>query len=208
MTNLVEEKRDVKNFNKIKIRSIANVEITQAEDESVLIEALPSSINKIKTEVEDKTLVIGYTWFGYLWPRKMNVYLKVKHLNGLYAHGAAEVKTGSIKTDKLELRLSGAGKIIMTLESKEIDASISGAGSLFLSGSTDRETLKISGAGEYNAEGFKAQEVKITISGAGSARVNAEQKLDIRISGAGNVYYSGNPQISQNISGAGKIYQI
>ena len=208
MSDLVEEKRDVKDFNKIRIRSIANVEISQADYESITIEAHPSSIDKIKTEVEDGTLTIGYTWQGYIWPRKLNAYLKVKSLSGLYAHGATEIKSTAIKTDKLEFQLSGTGRIILNLVTKELDASISGAGSLFLTGSADKESIKISGAGEYSAEGFKAQEARIRISGAGSARVNVEQKLEVQISGAGNVYYSGNPQISQNISGAGKIYQI
>ena len=208
MSDLIKEKRDVKNFTSIKIRTIANVEISQSDEESVIIEALPSSINKIKTELNDETLVVGYTWLGYLWPRKINVYIKVKKLNGIYLYGAGEVKSELIKTDKIKLQISGAGNIIMTIESKEMDAKIFGAGSLVLSGSTDQESIRISGAGDLNAEEFKAREARITISGAGSARINVEQKLDVRISGAGDVYYRGNPQITQRISGAGKINQI
>jgi hypothetical protein len=49
MSDLIKEKRDVKNFTSIKIRAIANVEISQSDKESVIIEALPSSINKIMT---------------------------------------------------------------------------------------------------------------------------------------------------------------
>ena len=48
MSNLIKEKRDVKNFTSIKIRAIANVEISQSDKKSVIIEALPSSINKWK----------------------------------------------------------------------------------------------------------------------------------------------------------------
>jgi hypothetical protein len=208
MSDPIKEKRDVKNFTSIKIRTIANVEISQSDEESVIIEALPSSINKIKTELDDETLTVGYTWLGYLWPRKINVYIKVKKLNGIYTYGAGEIKSDLIKTDKIKLQISGAGKIIITLESKEMDAKISGAGSLLLSGSTDKESIRISGAGDLNAEEFKANEARITISGAGSARINVEKQFDVRISGAGDVYYRGNPQITQNISGAGKIYQI
>lgn len=208
MSDLIKEKRDVKNFTRIKIKTIANVEISQSNEESIIIEALPSSINKIKTELDDETLVVGYTWLGYLWPRKINVYIKVKKLNGIYTYGAGEIKSELIRTDKIELQISGAGKIIMTLESKEMDAKILGAGSLFISGSTDQESIIISGAGDLNAEEFKTREARITIRGAGSARINVEQKLDVRISGAGDIYYRGNPQITQSISGAGKIHQI
>lgn len=49
MSGLIKEKRDVKNFTGIKIRAIANVEISQSDEESIIIEALPASINKIKT---------------------------------------------------------------------------------------------------------------------------------------------------------------
>ena len=208
MNDLIKEKRDVKNFTSIKIRAIANVEISQSDEESVTIEALPSSINKIKTELDHETLTVGYTWLGYLWPRKINAYIKVKKLNGIYTYGAGEIKSELIKTDKIRLQISGAGKIIMVLESKEMDAKIFGAGSIILSGSTDQESVRISGAGDLNAEEFKASEASIVISGAGNARINVEKQLDVRISGAGDVHYRGNPQITQHISGAGKIYQI
>jgi hypothetical protein len=208
MSDLIKEKRDVKNFTRIKIKSIANVEISQSDEESVIIEALPSSVNKIKTELDGETLVIDYTWVGYLWPRKINAYIKIKNLDGVIVYGAGEIKSGLIRSDKINLQISGAGKIVMTLESKEIDVKIFGAGSLLLSGSTDQETVRISGAGDLSAEEFKAREARITISGAGSAWIDVEQKLDVRISGAGNVYYKGNPQITQDISGAGKINKI
>ena len=147
MSGLIKEKRDVKNFTSIKIRAIANVEISQSDEESVIIEALPSSINKIKTESDDETLEIGYTLLGHLWPRKINAYIKVKTLKGIYVYGAGIVKSELIKTDKIKLQISGAGNIIMTIESKEMDAKIFGAGSLVLSGSTDQESIRISGAG-------------------------------------------------------------
>ncbi|MBM3708699.1 MAG: DUF2807 domain-containing protein [Actinobacteria bacterium] len=208
MSKLVKEKRDIKNFTNLIIRCIANLEISQSDEESVMIEALPSSINKIKTEIDNEKLTVGYTWLGYLWPRKINLYIKLKKLKGIYAYGAADIKSEGIKTDKIKLQISGAGKIVMALESKEMVARIYGAGTLLLTGYTDQESVRINGAGDLNAEGFKAREASIIITGAGSAKVDAEQALDIRISGAGEVYYKGNPQINQHISGAGKVYKI
>lgn len=208
MSDLIKEKRDIKNFTSIKIKAIAKVEISQSDEESVIIEALPISINKIKTELNDETLDIGYTFLGQLWPRKINAYIKVKTLKGIYVYGAALVKSEMIKTEKIKLQINGASKITMALKSKEVDAKIYGAGSLFLSGSTDSESVKISGAGDLNAEGFKAREARIRISGAGSANINVEKELDIRISGAGAVNYRGKPQVTQHIRGAGKITKI
>ena len=208
MSDLAKEKRDVKNFSKIRIRCFAHIEIEQDEEESLVIEAIPSSLTKIKTELYDDTLLFGYTWHAYLWPRRFNAYLRVKNLQGIYFEGAGDVNSELVKTERMEIRISGAGKVKLKLESKEMDVTIYGSGSIWLSGKTEKESIKIFGSGSLFAEDFKSQDCAISISGSGSTKVSAEKKLNIKISGSGSTGYVGNHEITQNIMGAGRIYRI
>ena len=56
------------------------------------------------------------------------------------------------------------------------------------------------------ARGLQARIVEISITGAGSAVVNASNTLRVAITGAGDVTYFGNPKtVERHISGAGSI---
>ncbi len=207
MSDLIKEKRSVGPFSKIRIRSFAHIEIVQADEESVVIEALPVSQNLIKAEVAGDILLLSYKWQAYLWPRRFNAYLKVKNLEGIYFEGAGDVKTELINADKIQISISGSGKVDAKFEISDLDASIAGSGSILIAGKTEKESIRISGSGSFNAEGFKAAECTINISGSGSVKVDVEKKLDVMVSGAGSVAYKGNPQINQQIMGSGKVYQ-
>ena len=56
------------------------------------------------------------------------------------------------------------------------------------------------------AGGLKAENVRITVSGAGDAEVYASKSLHAVISGAGDVVYDGNPaDVQREISGWGEV---
>jgi len=208
MSELVKENRILGPFSKIRVRSFAHIELSQGETESVVIEALASSQNLIKTEVQGDTLVLSYTWQAYLWPRKFNAYIKVKNLEGIYFEGAGDLKAEPIKAQNVQIRISGSGKVEAELEANDVDIMISGAGSVMLVGSTQKQGIHISGAGSVNAEGFKSMECDVNISGSGSAKVNAATKLDVVVSGSGSVAYTGSPQVNQQIMGIGRVYSL
>ena len=208
MSDLVRESRSLDPFSKIRIRSFAHIELSQGDEQSVVIEALPSSQHFIKSEVQDNKLLLSYIWQAYLWPRKFNAYIKVKDFEGIYFEGAGSVKTELLKAQNVEIRISGSGKVEAVLETSDLDAMISGAGSITLSGSTDKESINISGSGNFSAEEFKASKCNINISGSGSAKVNVEKKIDVVVSGSGRVAYTGKPEVSQQIMGMGRVYSL
>ncbi len=72
-------------------------------------------------------------------------------------------------------------------------------------GEADEQEIDISGSGDYRAEGLDSKLVKIGVSGAGSAIVNASEELDANVSGAGSVEYVGDPTVEQDVSGAGRV---
>ncbi|OGZ34663.1 MAG: hypothetical protein A2174_02535 [Candidatus Portnoybacteria bacterium RBG_13_41_18] len=224
--NIAAEDRAVADFDKISLNGYGNLIITQSPIESqsgstgqststeaLRIEAEDNIMPKIRTRVEDKTLKIDYDWQTWPWfnfkPQKpINFYVTVKTLNKIALSGAGNLKSEGIKSDNLEIIISGAGKADLSVEAQNLNAEISGAGEFLLAGKTDAQKIELSGAAKYDGRNLESKEADVEISGAGQATLKVSEKLNAQISGAGRVDYIGNPQVTQKISGAGKINKL
>ena len=82
----------------------------------------------------------------------------------------------------------------------------SGASRVTLSGKVNRLLASLTGASKLHATELTAEDVELSVTGAGKADVFASNLLRAAITGAGNVSYSGNPKsVEKKITGAGKI---
>lgn len=181
------ESRNVSGFNEVELNGIGNRSIQQTGTESLTVEAEEDVISKLRTEVEDKRLIIGpkpNTSIQTTEP--INYKLTVKSLNALKLSGSGKIDAEDISTDKLAVTLSGAGNVKA-------------------SGSTNRQDIDISGSGRYQAGDLESKEVKIDVSGSGSAIVNVNDELDAEVSGSGSIEYIGDPIVKQDVSGAGGV---
>jgi hypothetical protein len=108
--------------------------------------------------------------------------------------------------DVKAVRISGkANGSIKGFDNHQLDLRLSGAGRIIASGKTNYLTLNLSGAGQADLQKVDAANVEIDVSGAGSVEVGSPTRLDVDISGAGSVLYSGSPELSEDISGAGTV---
>jgi N-acetylmuramic acid 6-phosphate (MurNAc-6-P) etherase len=82
----------------------------------------------------------------------------------------------------------------------------SGATRVTLAGKVNRLLASLTGASKLRAAELTADDVELSVTGAGKADVFASNLLRAAITGAGNVSYSGNPKsVQKKITGAGKI---
>jgi hypothetical protein len=217
--NLVTEFREVSDFDRVFLRDYGELVITQGEQESLTIEAHPDVIPKIKTEVREGKLVIkiGGTWMDKLGhalstslTRQWIKYnLTVKKLTGLEIAGAVRVNASDIQTDRLALKLSGAGHVkIKALSAEVLEVDSPGAGAINISGKVREQRIAMSGAGSYKAPKLESQHASVDIRGAGQATVWAAEDLDVTISGLGSVEYYGTPTLKKSVSGLGTVTSL
>ena len=82
----------------------------------------------------------------------------------------------------------------------------SGAANVTLAGKVDRLLASLTGASKLKAADLSANDVELSVTGAGKADVTASNLLRASITGAGKVSYGGQPKsVERQISGAGKI---
>jgi hypothetical protein len=208
----VKETRTVGPFSAISLSISADVLLAQGSVQKVEIEGDKSSLEKIETVVTDNTLKIRTKDGFHGNTGKVTVHITVPEVSALSIAGSGDISAGAaIRTDELDLNVSGSGSIRLSeLSAREVSATITGSGDINISAGKAESELEviITGSGSFSATGFSAQEVDVKITGSGSAKVWAVKELETNITGSGNVEYKGTPQVDANSTGSGKTRSI
>lgn len=183
---LKSERRDVSGFSKIDAGGAVNLEIAAQRDFNVSIEADDNLLEQIKTEVDGDTLKI-YTKGNISTKNSVKVTISMPEVKALNVSGASTAAVSNVETNSLNLIASGASRIKISGEIKNLE-------------------LEASGASTINAEELKVEDVAAEASGASSVTVAPTGELKADASGASSVYYTGAlKNIVQNSSGASSI---
>jgi len=203
--NTIKEERDVKDFSEIRVGDAFKVILTQGSEEKLVIEADDNLMKYITARVSGSTLVID-TRERIEHSSMLVAHITFKDLKYMDLSGACElINRDTISLQELRIEGSGASQLDMTMNLEKLILDLSGASEIDLAGSASNFDANLSGAADLTADDFMAENVRIDISGAGTARVYATVELDARVSGAASVRYKGNPKVTQDVSGAGSV---
>ena len=109
-----------------------------------------------------------------------------------------------MKTDQLEMKMSGSGKIIVADATYNLEAVLSGSGRIELNGLASNFEAVISGLGSIKAKKLKTELGKFTVSGSSRIKANISDRLEARISDSGSIGYQGgcSTQVHSKVSGS------
>ena len=108
-------------------------------------------------------------------------------LIGFDLSGASRGTVTGVKTDGLKLEVSGASRINISGEVRDLNADLSGASHL-------------------EAENLKTEKTNVEASGASKATVFVIDSLNADASGASRIIYAGNPrEVKKDASGASSV---
>lgn len=187
--NVKTETREVSGFTGVKLQAIGDMTITVGEDESLVIAAEDNILEKITSKVSGGVLEVGFDGGFNIVPTKSIRYtITVPSLDKLEIEGAGSVHVSGVDSDRLRVKIDGAGDITITGKAADQDITINGTGS-------------------YNGFDLESDTVKVDINGAASVNVNAADELTVNIDGAGSVIYTGDPHVKPTINGLGTIQQ-
>lgn len=210
------EDREVSSFSEISLRISGTVHLEQGNRQSVRVEAKPSTLEEIITEVKGRELIIRFKSTNLFRrsfnPGRIDIYITVPEVHALSVSGSGDiVADGKIKSRILDLAVSGSGDIsLKNLDAERIKASVSGSGDILINkgGVADELVVAISGSGNVKAENFEVKNVDARIAGSGSCHVYAVDYLKARVAGSGNILYRGNPQVDTSVAGSGKVKKL
>lgn len=208
-----KETRKVGTFTGVSLAFSGDIFIKQGSPLSVVIEAEQKTLEVIESELEGSTLVLKTKNGHWRDLGKITVYITMPEIDNLSVSGSGDIICQSlVKTDEINLKISGSGSIKMQdLSVREIDAVVTGSGDIMLSGAgspSGEMNATITGSGSIRTEGMPVAEVQVTITGSGSASVHATKELETNITGSGSVLYKGNPLVNANATGSGRTRSI
>jgi hypothetical protein len=184
--NVVTEDRNVTGFKSVEVGGIFHVEITARKDFSVQVEADDNLLQYIKTEVNNGVLEIRNQ-------KKINtrgrimVRITAPDIERVDAFGVAKVSISDLKNSSLTLDTSGASKITVAGETRDL-------------------AVDVSGASKIDGGSLAAVNAVIGASGASNVSVNLSGELQADASGASKIYYSGTPtNIHKKTSGTARV---
>lgn len=111
---ITEQRKTPKSFDKIDVSSILKVELEQAPDYEIIVEADDNIIPYILTEVHGGTLKIHFDNVSVKNIKEAKVYVKMPNISELRASASSEIKTEKpIKSEDLVLRTSSVADMVL-----------------------------------------------------------------------------------------------
>lgn len=204
-----KETRKVEGFSSLRVDVPADVLITYGDTPSVIMEAQENILAVVYSRVHgDRLNIDSDKRLGNHLPIK--VYLTMNKLSEIKLNGSGSIKTtGSFRSEKLELGMSGSGELFIQSDCEKISADLYGSGVINLAGKAQKGELNLSGSGKFDAVRMMIDDCEIDINGSGDATLNVGSSLDATINGSGNIVYNGNaPKVKTSINGSGKIVKM
>lgn len=180
------EIREMPFFSRVEVHGQGTLDLTVGPPTPLTIVADDNILPIITTTVADETLTICPMEASVKYENPLAVTAATPTLSAAHSFGSAEVVVRNVDNDHLDLAATGAGKIRAA-------------------GKATKLTLSIKGAATIDTTQLTADNVVISISGAGDAKVHAAKTLDVTIKGTASVEYLGDPTITKNISGVGSV---
>jgi Putative auto-transporter adhesin, head GIN domain len=155
-----------------------SVKVTADDNLLPLVETKVSG-NTLTIQLKDSVSLSNSVGFTYE--------VTAPKIERIESSGAAAVEGAGFNGGKLAVGISGVGSVKLTGRVEEFKADLSGAGSL-------------------NSTSLVADDVKVDLSGVGSADVHADKRIRANVSGLGSINWQGNAtDVKSDVSGLGSV---
>ena len=208
--NIITEERSVRNFNKISVSDGINLFIEQGSSRTLTIEAEDNLIPRIGTRIIFGKLMIGFKGFSFVIDstKPINVYVEVGELNDIELSGGASISCDDLKTDALEIDITGESNGDLTIQCTNLVIDATGGSVIDIEGLVDRQEIELNSWSEYNAADLISRECFAEVNSGASADINVSERLVVEIHSNGILNYTGSPDITQEISSGGSLNRI
>lgn len=148
------ESRDVEKFTDLKISGLAEVIITQADQQELIVKVSGMPITDVVTTVEGETLVI--TTKGFHRGESVQVFVNYNLLNRIEISGSAELSgMNTLNTKQMLIKTGGAGDIKnLSINADTLTVSINGAGNADLDVEVESIDIEMNDAGDLTIQGI------------------------------------------------------
>ncbi|MEZ5010110.1 MAG: head GIN domain-containing protein [Chitinophagales bacterium] len=207
---ITQENYSITDYSEIDISDAFDVSLTfSPTSEGIIIEADDNVHEYIDIKKIGNRLYIGVERnFNLNGRGTLKAYISTNQpINELYASGASTLKIeDQLEGASVKMEVSGASRILGSVDIDQLSAKASGASNINLSGSTNNFITRASGASQIGGYELLNKDIDADFSGASTGFFNFEGTMNVVASGASTIYYKGDGTVdSQEITGASNI---
>lgn len=193
--------RNVGSFTEISVSSSIDLYLSNDDKETVVVSARDASLrDRIITRINGNRLEIFFEYKGRMnWTdMRLKAYVSFKTLNKIRASGSSDVYVnGLIRSENLEIGLSGSSDFSGALDVKNLKLDQSGSSDSKISGRAAMVNIDLSGASDVKAFDLAVQQCKIDLSGSSDVSITCNGEMTVSASGASDVRYRGSGVIRE-----------
>jgi hypothetical protein len=211
----------LQSFNKIELTDNFIVEVYQADQDSLWLEADENLIYYISYEVDNNTLTFSVNDNKVLIPQdQILIKLYVVDIESIDISGTGQMSVYGLEVDKLDVVMaSGTQLLVDSIDVAEfhyesngstktsvngmltlVDLRQVGTGEIEISGVGDSISIIQEGSGLVNTINFSVQNADVYLVGSGLIYCNVESTLNVTVNGIGKVFYQGFPDITEDLT--------
>jgi hypothetical protein len=195
----------VGNFSGVSASTGIDVYLRQGTATSAKIVADDDVINEVVLENNNNNLSVKFREHNNLtgmWKnRKAKVYITYKSLNAIAASSGSSIVTeNTLKTDKLDARVSSGADISLDLACSDLQLQTSSGASAVLKGKATNMDLKSSSGASIKALELTSDYARVASSSGAGIRINVNKGLETTSSSGGSIHYKGNAALNNRSS--------
>lgn len=221
---------DVGSFDEVIVSPHIEVIFEKSTKESVVIEDIEVSLDKLNVEVKGNTLHI-YLDDAKVYTKSEKVaYDDYKGKQAMYSGTMVTAKVYYQELEELSLRGDETHRVVSPIEGEKLSLKVYGEGEVYLNeikvqefyttmygesyvevkeGHANRQRIISYGEGEVNTYGVQNNTAKVTAYGEGRVKLKVSDELKVTAYGEATVHYKGSPMVNRGlVLGEATIHQV
>ncbi|MCF7569218.1 DUF2807 domain-containing protein [Sabulilitoribacter arenilitoris] len=202
----IEERNITESFSAIKATEGLDVYLTQANSESITVEADENLHELILTEVVDGVLKI-HTSKNIGRASSKKIMLSFKDISAITSTSGSDVySTNTINANHLKLKSTSGSDMKLEVSTSTLECKSTSGSDLKLSGKTGRLIAEATSGSDIKAANLVAESSQVKATSGADITVNTSKELTASASSGGDIKYYGNPEkVNKNKSSSGSV---
>ncbi len=204
--NVVEQERNLSDFDEIKVSRGMNVYITQGNETKVVIKADENLLEVIETEVVGDVLEVKAT-SNIRNAKEKNVFVTLPEVESIKASAGSNVYSeNEISSKSLDISASAGSNLHLSIKTGEVSVRASAGSNINLEGEAESFYGKASAGSNIKAGELQTSSTEAKASAGANIWISTKNKLQANASSGGNVFYTGDPTDTEiNKSSGGNV---
>lgn len=201
---VTEQRRNIKDFEEIRVSRGMNVYISYGEETKLTVKADENLHKVIQTEVNGNILRIS-SEAGIKKAKEKKVFVTTPNIKAIKGSSGSNIfSENRLVSDQIEVSTSSGSNIKLELETDGVIVSASSGSNIKLKGKSNSVWAKASSGSNIRADELHSKDCEAKVSSGANIWVSASEHLNGKASSGGNVFYHGNPshtEISRSSGG-------